>query len=131
MKKVVALILAAMLLLTATAALAEGKVVLGQVDYAAHGTGCFAVITVALQDDVILAAKKAVADNPDAIYTDINQLAEKAMREATIVKLKLFGGEGSVFLNFYEANENGQFIWDARTSKSENYERLCVTLQQL
>ena len=44
--------------------------------------------------DIILAAKKAVADNPDAIYTDINQLAEKAMREATIVKLKLFGGEG-------------------------------------
>ena len=44
---------------------------------------------------------------------------------------KLFGGEGSVFLNFYEANENGQFIWDARTSKSENYERLWGTLQQL
>ena len=44
--------------------------------------------------DIILAAKKAVADNPDAIYTDINQLAEKAMREATIVKLKLFSGEG-------------------------------------
>ena len=43
---------------------------------------------------MILAAKKAVADNPDAIYTDINQLAEKAMREATIVKLKLFGGDG-------------------------------------
>lgn len=44
--------------------------------------------------DVILAAKKAIADNPDAIYTDLNQLAENAMREATIVKLKLFGGEG-------------------------------------
>ena len=44
---------------------------------------------------------------------------------------KLFGGEGSVFLNFYEANENGQFIWDGRTSKSENYERLWGTLQQL
>ena len=29
---------------------------LGQVDYAAHGAGCFAVITAAVQDDVILAA---------------------------------------------------------------------------
>ena len=44
--------------------------------------------------DVILAAKKAVADNPDAAYTDLCQLAEGAMREATIAKLKLFGGEG-------------------------------------
>ncbi|MBQ7657286.1 MAG: hypothetical protein IJI53_08680 [Clostridia bacterium] len=57
MKKAVALMLSLMLILSAAAALAEGEVLLGQVDYAAHGTGCFAVITVALQDDVILAAK--------------------------------------------------------------------------
>ena len=56
MKKFIAL-LVALLMLTAVSALAEGEVVLGQVEYAAHGTGCFAVITVAVQDDVILAAK--------------------------------------------------------------------------
>ncbi|MBR6184635.1 MAG: hypothetical protein IKQ41_00050 [Clostridia bacterium] len=57
MKKVLALFACALLLLSAVTAAAEGEVLLGQVEYAAHGTGCFAVITVALQDDVILAAK--------------------------------------------------------------------------
>ncbi len=57
MKKAAALLLSVMLLLTAAVSFAEGEVVLGQVDYPAHGDGCFAVITVALQDDVILAAK--------------------------------------------------------------------------
>jgi hypothetical protein len=57
MKKLLAVLLAAMLLLTAAAAFAEGEIKLGQVDYAAHGTGCFAVITAAVQDDVIVAAK--------------------------------------------------------------------------
>lgn len=57
MKKGIALLLTVLMLMSAAAALAEGEVVLGQVDYAAHGAGCFAVITVALQDDVILAAK--------------------------------------------------------------------------
>lgn len=57
MKKGIALLLTVLMLLCSAAALAEGEVVLGQVDYAAHGAGCFAVITVALQDDVILAAK--------------------------------------------------------------------------
>ena len=57
MKKILALLLAALLILSAAAALAEGKVLLSQIEYAAHGTGCFAVISVALQDDVILAAK--------------------------------------------------------------------------
>jgi len=57
MKKLLALILSAMLMLSAAAALAEGEVVLGQVECAAHGAGCFAVITVALQDDTIVAAK--------------------------------------------------------------------------
>lgn len=44
--------------------------------------------------DVILAAKKAVADNPDAAYIDLCRLAEDAMREATAEKIRLFGGEG-------------------------------------
>ena len=44
-------------MMTMTAALAEGDIVLGQVEYPAHGTSSFAVITVALQDDVIVAAK--------------------------------------------------------------------------
>ena len=43
--------------------------------------------------DIILAAKQAVADNPDAGYTQQCQLAETAMREATKAKLKLFGSE--------------------------------------
>ena len=57
MKKITALFLSLVLLLTAAAALAEGEILMGQVDYAAHGDKAFAVITVAVQDDVILAAK--------------------------------------------------------------------------
>lgn len=53
MKKFVALLLAALLLCT-TAAYAEVKI--GQVEYAAHGTSCFAVMTVALDGDTIVAA---------------------------------------------------------------------------
>ncbi len=44
--------------------------------------------------DVILAAKRAIAENPDAAYTDLNLLAEEAMMRATVAKLKLFGSEG-------------------------------------
>ena len=57
MKKILAILLSALLVMSAAAAFAEDEVVLGQVDYAAHGTGCFAVITVAVQGDTILAAK--------------------------------------------------------------------------
>ena len=57
MKKIFALLLSALLLLSAVSALAEGEILLGQVDCAAHGTGCFAVIIAAVQDDVIVAAK--------------------------------------------------------------------------
>ena len=57
MKKLLAVLLAAMMLLTAAAAFAEGEIKLGQVDYAAHGTGCFAVITAVVQDETIVAAK--------------------------------------------------------------------------
>lgn len=38
------------------AALGEGEIKLGQVDWAAHGTKCFAVLTAVVQDDVIVAA---------------------------------------------------------------------------
>ena len=57
MKKVFALFLTLALLLSVAVSFAEGEVVMGQVDFAAHGDRGFAVITVALQDDTILAAK--------------------------------------------------------------------------
>ena len=57
MKKLIGILVALVLMMTMTAALAEGDIVLGQVEYPAHGNSAFAVITVALQDDVIVAAK--------------------------------------------------------------------------
>ena len=56
MKKLLAVLLAAMLVLTAASAFAEGEIKLGQVNYYAHGHG-FAVITVVMQGDVIAAAR--------------------------------------------------------------------------
>ena len=52
MKKIL-LVALALLVLTASVAMAEGDVKIGQVQYAAHGTKCFAVLTVAMQGDVI------------------------------------------------------------------------------
>ena len=57
MKKLIGILVALVLMMTMTAALAEGDIVLGQVEFPAHGTSSFAVVTVALQDDVIVAAK--------------------------------------------------------------------------
>ena len=57
MKKIFALLLTVSMLFAAVSAFAEGEVLMGQVECAPHGTGSFAVITVALQDDVILAAR--------------------------------------------------------------------------
>ena len=57
MKKMLAILLSALLLLSAATALAEDKVVIGQIQCAAHGSGAFAVITAVVQGDVILAAK--------------------------------------------------------------------------
>ena len=55
MKKILSVVIAAMLLVCMMApALAE--VQLGQSIFAAHGTKCFAVITVAMEDDKIVAA---------------------------------------------------------------------------
>lgn len=44
--------------------------------------------------DIILAAKRAIAENPSAGYTELNLLAEAAMKQATAEKLKLFGSVG-------------------------------------
>ncbi len=55
MKKVLALLLA-LALMVPMFALADDNVKIGQVDYAAHGTKCFAVLTVAVQGDKIVAA---------------------------------------------------------------------------
>ena len=57
MKKMIGLLAALMLLMMTAVSFAEGKIVIGQVQCAAHGDQSFAVITVALQDDVIVAAK--------------------------------------------------------------------------
>lgn len=55
MKKFLALLLAAMMLLCSVSAMAEVKI--GQVQYAAHGTKCFAVLTVVMDGDLIVDAK--------------------------------------------------------------------------
>ncbi len=58
MKKLFAILLAAMMLFSVCALAEEAEAVrIGQVEYAAHGAGCFAVVTVVLQGDVIIAAK--------------------------------------------------------------------------
>lgn len=54
MKKILTASLAALMALCLVLpALAEGEVVIGQALYAAHGTKCFAVLTVAMQDGVV------------------------------------------------------------------------------
>ena len=56
MKKIIALLLALCMLLP-VAALAEAPIVkIGQVECSPNGTQAFAVVTVVLQDDVIIAA---------------------------------------------------------------------------
>ena len=55
MKKVLSLLVALVLVLLSVSAMAEG-IVLGQALFAAHGTKCFAVITVAMDGDKIAAA---------------------------------------------------------------------------
>ena len=57
MKKILSVILAAaMLLCMMIPAMAEGEIKLGQSIFAAHGTKCFAVITVAMDGDKIVDA---------------------------------------------------------------------------
>ncbi len=57
MKKILALLLVACMMLPMVALAEEAPAIkLGQVQWAAHGTKCFAVMTVVLQGDVIVAA---------------------------------------------------------------------------
>ena len=44
--------------------------------------------------DVILAAKRALAEHPEASYNDGICLAREAMKEATLEKLRVFGSAG-------------------------------------
>ena len=44
--------------------------------------------------DVILAAKRALAEHPEASYNDGICLAREAMKEATLEKLRIFGSAG-------------------------------------
>ena len=57
-KKIISIVLSALLLLSAVALADDAEPIrMGQVEYAAHGTRGFAVITVAMQGDKIVAAK--------------------------------------------------------------------------
>lgn len=59
-----------------------------------HNTIAGGISKINVYTDVILAAKKAIADHPEADYVDLNLYAENAMREATLKKLRLFGSAG-------------------------------------
>lgn len=56
MKKLLALVLVLCMMLPIVALADEAPIKLGQVQWAAHGDKCFAVMTVVLQGDVIIAA---------------------------------------------------------------------------
>jgi fructose-bisphosphate aldolase class II len=59
-----------------------------------HNTIAGGISKINVYTDVILAAKRAVLDHPEADYVDLNRFAEDAMREATLKKLRLFGSAG-------------------------------------
>ena len=59
-----------------------------------HSTIAGGISKINVYTDVILAAKRAVSDHPEADYVDLNRFAEDAMREATLKKLRLFGSAG-------------------------------------
>ena len=52
------------------------------------------IVKINVYTDVILAAKRALAENPDAAYTDGVCLAREAMKQATLEKLRIFGSAG-------------------------------------
>ncbi|MBR4234832.1 MAG: extracellular solute-binding protein [Clostridia bacterium] len=64
-------------------------------------------------------------------YLAAVEAGDKDGIRASWAMYKLFGGEGSIYMNFYNAVQDGTFIFDARTSKTEDYERLWGSLQQL
>ena len=108
MKKMLALLLAAMMLL-AVPVLAEeapAPVLLGQADYAAHGAQCFAVITVAVQNDTILAAYIDEFQVMDSNAGAVGVPNSNAAFGANIVNSengKVLGSK-RVNSNFYSAN---------------------------
>ena len=79
MKKILALVLALMMML-ATVAFAEGEIKIGQVQFAAHGNKCFAVITAVVQDGVIVAAH---IDEYQYLAAEGNVLGSKRVNNET------------------------------------------------
>lgn len=63
-------------------------------------------------------------------YKEAVESGDKEAIKAGWGNNKLFDGEDSIFYNFYKNYSAGNYIWDARTMKTENYERLWGTLQQ-
>ena len=52
------------------------------------------IVKINVFTDVILAAKRALAEHPEASYNDGICLAREAMKEATLEKLRVFGSAG-------------------------------------
>ena len=52
------------------------------------------IVKINVFNDVILAAKRALAEHPEASYNDGICLAREAMKEATLEKLRVFGSAG-------------------------------------
>lgn len=68
-------------------------------------------------------------DNVQA-YEAAVEAGDKDAIRANWGTYKLFGGEDSIFYNFYKNYAAGNYIWDARMEKTENYERLWGMLTQ-
>jgi len=122
MKKILTAVLAALLVLSMMVpALAEGEIKLGQSICAAHGTKCFAVITVAMDGDKIAAAyidEFQIMDstlttpvpNAEAMFADKlgenQQLASKRVNDEYYSKLLADHAKATVTLaNNYAAIE--------------------------
>lgn len=68
-------------------------------------------------------------DNVKA-YQAAVEAGDKEAIAASWSMYKLFGGEESVFYCFYKNFIAGNYIWDARTFTTENYDRLWGSLKQ-
>ncbi|MDY3278873.1 MAG: extracellular solute-binding protein [Eubacteriales bacterium] len=63
-------------------------------------------------------------------YQDAVAAGDKDVAKGAWGMNKLFGGEESIFYCFYKNYAAGNYIWDARTETTENYERLWGSLKQ-
>ena len=63
-------------------------------------------------------------------YLDAVEAGDKDAIKASWGTYKLFGGEDSIFYCFYKNFAAGNYIWDARTVTTENYDRLWGSLKQ-